>query len=73
MAASVLVAVSVFWKSVKPLFSDKSHIRDRISISEKGETLKTEPETTETINSLFSNIVTGPQEAFSWWWWGEAE
>ena len=25
----------LFWKSVKPLLSDKSRIRDRISISEK--------------------------------------
>ena len=57
---TLLVAASVFWKSVKPLFSDKSRIRDRISISENGETLKTDPETTETINSFFSNIVTGP-------------
>ena len=44
---------------MKPLFSDKSRIRDRISISEKGETLKTEPETIETINSFFSHIGQG--------------
>ena len=26
----------LFWKSVKPLLSDKERIRDRINISEKG-------------------------------------
>ena len=47
----------LFWKSVKPLLSDKSRIRDRINISEKDEILKTESETAETLNSFFSNIV----------------
>ena len=37
-----------FWKSMKHLLSDKSRITDRISISEKGEIFKTEPETAET-------------------------
>ena len=46
----------LFWKSVKPLLSDKLHIRDRINISEKGEILKTELETAETLNGFFSNI-----------------
>ena len=41
----------LFWKSVKPLLSNKSRI------SEKGEILKTESETAETLNSFFSNIV----------------
>ena len=35
----------LFWKSVKPLRSDKSRLRDRINISEKGKILKTESET----------------------------
>ena len=47
----------LFWKSVKPLLSDKSRIRDRINISEKGKILKTESETAESLNSFFSNIV----------------
>ena len=41
---------------MKPLLSDKSHIRDRINISEKGEILKNESETAETLNGFFSNI-----------------
>ena len=47
----------LFWKSVKSLLSDKSRIRDRINISEKGKILKTESETAESLNSSFSNIV----------------
>ena len=47
----------LFWKSVKPLLSDKSRIRDRINLSEKGKRLKTESETAESLNSFFSNIV----------------
>ena len=42
---------------MKPLLSDKSCIRDRINISEKGKILKTESETAESLNSFFSNIV----------------
>ena len=42
---------------MNPLLLDKSRIRDRINISEKGEILKTESETAETLNSFFSNIV----------------
>ena len=47
----------LFWKSVKPLLSDKSHIRGRINISETGEILQTESETSETLNSFILNIV----------------
>ena len=47
----------LFCKSVKPLLSGKSRIRDRINISEKGEILKTESETAKSLNSFFSNIV----------------
>ena len=47
----------LFWKSVKPLFSDESRVRDRINISEKGEIFKIESETAETLNIFFSNIV----------------
>ena len=36
---------NLFWKSVKPLLSDKSRISDSIDISEKGEILKTGLET----------------------------
>ena len=45
----------LFWKSVKPLLSERSHIGDRINISEKSEILKTESETAETLNFLFKH------------------
>ena len=47
----------LFWKSVKSLLSDKSRLIYRMNISEKCELLKTESETSETLNSFFSNIV----------------
>ena len=46
----------LFWKFVK-LYFQRNHARDRISISEKGEILKIESETAETLNIFFSNIV----------------
>ena len=39
------------------LLSDKSRVWNRISINEKVEILKTEPERAETLNCFFSNIV----------------
>ena len=34
----------MFWKTIKPLLSDKSCIRDRSNINEKDKILKTESE-----------------------------
>ena len=42
---------------MKPLLSDKSHIRGRINITEKIEILKTELETAETLRKFFPNLV----------------
>ena len=47
----------LFWKTIKPSFSDKIMTRDRINLSEKGELVKTELETAEVLNKFFSNIV----------------
>ena len=47
----------MFWKTIQLLLSDKSCIRDRTSISEKGEILKTDSEIAEALNDFFSNIV----------------
>ena len=52
-----LITNRLFWKSVKSLLSDKSRLIYRMNISEKCELLKTESETSETLNSFFSNIV----------------
>ena len=48
---------NLFWKTIKPSFSDKIMTRDRINLSEKGELVKTELETAEVLNKFFSNIV----------------
>ena len=47
----------LFWKTIKPSFSDKIMPRDRINLSEKGELVETELETAEVVNRFFSNIV----------------
>ena len=47
----------LFWKSVNLYFQTNSRKRDRINISEKGEILKTESKTAESLNSFISNIV----------------
>ena len=51
----------LFWKTIKPSFSDKIMTRDRINLSEKGELVKTELETAEVLNKFFSNIVSHPE------------
>ena len=47
----------LFWKTIKPSLSDKVMTRDRINLSEKGESLKTELETAEVLHKFFCNIV----------------
>ena len=47
----------LFWKTIKPSLSDKVMTRDRINLSEKGESVKTELETAEVLNKFFSEIV----------------
>ena len=47
----------LFWKTIKPALSDKIITRDRIDLSEKGESVRTELETAAVLNKLLSNIV----------------
>ena len=47
----------LFWTATKPLLSDKVMTRDRINLSKKGESVKTELETAEVLNKFFPNIV----------------
>ena len=42
----------LFWKTIKPSFSDKILTRDRIHLTENGEVVKTELETAETLNNF---------------------
>ena len=47
----------LFWKTLKPSLSEKFNAKERISLIENGEIVKTEKETAEVSNSLFGNIV----------------
>ena len=43
----------LFWKKVKPSLSEKFNARERISLSENGEIMKTEKETAEFFLTIF--------------------
>ena len=43
----------LFWKTIKPSFSDTIVTRDRLHLAENGEVVKTELETAETLNNFF--------------------
>ena len=47
----------LFWKTVKPLLSDKAMGKDHIHLVENDELIKTDLETAEVFNNFFSNIV----------------
>ena len=47
----------LFWKTVKPLLSDKVAGKDEIRLIENNELVKTDLETAEVLNNFFSNIV----------------
>ena len=52
-----LIDNKLFWKTIKPSFSDKIVTRDRIHLTENGEVVKTELETAETLNNFFGNVM----------------
>ena len=52
-----LMGNKLFWKTIKPSFSDKIVTRDRIHLTENGEVVKTELETAETLNNFFGNVI----------------
>ena len=47
----------LFWRIVKASLPEKFNARERISLSENGETVKTEKGTAEVSNNFFGNIV----------------
>ena len=47
----------LFWKTVKPLLSDKSVHSDKIHLNEIEELINSESKTAEALNEFFSNIV----------------
>ena len=46
-----------FWKTVKPLFSDKSVSTEKTNLTENEKMLTSKSETAETLNNFFSDIV----------------
>ena len=47
----------LFWKKIKPSFSNKLVARDRIHLIEKDEIVQTELEKAETFNRFFANVI----------------
>ena len=47
-----------FWKTVKPLFSDKISRNNKIILIENGNILSEEDAVSETLNNFYSNIIT---------------
>ena len=47
----------LFWKTVKPLLSDKVAGKDEIHLIENNELVKTDLETAEVLNNFFYNVV----------------
>ena len=52
-----IVDNKLFWKTVKPSFSDKVILRDKINLSENGQISKSELETAGALNNVCSNII----------------
>ena len=46
-----------FWKTIKPLFSDKNNICRKITLIEKNEIISNDKEVAEVMNDFFSNAV----------------
>ena len=46
-----------FWKTLKPLLSEKSIYGDKIHLNENGGLINNESKTAEVLNEFFSNIV----------------
>ena len=47
----------IFWKTIKPFFTDKGINNEKITLIENGEELLKNEEVTENLNNLFSDII----------------
>ena len=54
---SVIAEKTFFWKTVKPLFSDKTSHRDKISLKEDRKTITEDLQIAEIFNNCFSNAI----------------
>ena len=46
-----------FWKNIKPLFSNKWQVNQKITIVEGNNIIETEDEVAETFNDFFKNAI----------------
>ena len=53
-----IVDNKTFWKTIKPLFTDKGVNHDNITLVENEETVSDNKEISETLNNFFSEVVT---------------
>ena len=53
----IIVDNKLFWKTVKPLLSDKVAGKYKIDLFENNELVKTDLKTDEVLNNFFSNIM----------------
>ena len=51
-----IVDNKLFWKTVKPLLSDKNILKDKINLSENGQIIKKELETVEVLNNFSQTL-----------------
>ena len=51
------VAGKTFWKTIKPFFSNKIVSREKVSFIEEDEIFESDINTAQTLNTVFSNIV----------------
>ena len=57
LEAKLITDNKKFWKSVKPLFSDKITVKEIINLTENGEILSSDTDIADTFNDYFSNVV----------------
>ena len=57
LAPKLITNNKPFWKSVKPLFSDKITIKKIVNLTEDGEILRSDTDMADTFNGYFSNVV----------------
>ena len=49
----------LFWKTVKPLFSNKGSYNDNIKLTDKDENIQNDEKAAETLNNFFENALSG--------------
>ena len=48
---------NIFWKTIKPFFSDKTNLRSQIKLTENDELIQNDDKVAETLNTFFKNAV----------------